>query len=140
MSQNEDKTVANLFALKISPWQINNETTSLEANGIQGIDSPKGTVSAETQKVKKSFGFILKLKLTVIKEIFHELAKEIQCECFPKIFKDNTHLVNKLIWTLLFFIFSGLTCYLLTRDVLDYFRQKKVIRMGFETSPNKMQI
>ena len=106
----------------MSPTQIDNETISLEANGIQGIGSPKDTVSVETQEVKKSFGSILKLKLNAIKEKFLELAKEIQCECFPKIFEDNSHFVNKLIWAFLFVGFSGLTCFLLTQNVLDFVR------------------
>jgi hypothetical protein len=60
----------------------------------------------------------------VVKETFLEMAIEVQCDGFPKIFKDNSHFVSKLIWAFLCLIFTGLTCYLLTRNVLDFFRQE----------------
>ena len=101
------------------------KTTMLENNRVKSNqinDSTKDMLSFEMQPVKKSLGAIIKLKCYGIKEKFLELAKEIQCECFPKIFKDDSFLINKLLWAFLFVGFSVLTCYLLTQNVLDYLR------------------
>ena len=65
---------------------------------------------------------VLKKKWHVIKERFILLAQEVQCECFPKIFEEG-HLAQKLIWTVFFLVFTGLTIYLITSNVLGYFRQ-----------------
>ena len=92
------------------------EITSLDNS------STKNESSSETHKVKKCFGSILKIKIHVIKEKFIELARNFNCECFPKIFKNGSHIVNRLIWTFLFGLFSVLTLFLLIQNILDYFR------------------
>ena len=74
-----------------------------------------------TVVINNKFNF--KGKWQAIKEMFLELSQEVYCECFPKIFEESSHIVNKLIWTFLFVIFTALTCYFLTQNVLGYFRQ-----------------
>ena len=71
-------------------------------------------------------------------KILYSLAKSVEIyhkKSQPNALQESfsTVLANKLIWTLLFFIFSGLTCYLLTRDVLDYFRQEQKININVLT-------
>jgi len=70
------------------------------------------------------FKILTKKKWTEIKEKFVELSREVYCECYPKIFEEGSHLVNKLMYTFFFLSFTGLTCYLVTQNVLDYLRQE----------------
>jgi len=72
----------------------------------------------DTKNKKSSF----RKKWHTVNERFLDLAKEVQCECFPKIFEES-NLVQKLIWTAFFLVFSGLTIYLLAQNVVNYFRQ-----------------
>ena len=65
---------------------------------------------------------LISKKLPKIKKTFFEWSQDVNCECFPKIFEEGSTIVNKLIWTFLFLIFSGLTCYLLAQNLLEYFR------------------
>jgi hypothetical protein len=62
-------------------------------------------------------------KLTTLKEKFLELVNEVNCQCFPKIFHDASHISMKLIWAVLFVFFAGITGFLLRQNVLDYLRQ-----------------
>ena len=62
-------------------------------------------------------------KFANLKEKFLELATEVNCQCFPKIFHDGSHISMKLIWAVLFLFFAGMTGLLLRQNVLDYFRQ-----------------
>ena len=64
----------------------------------------------------------MKSRLNAMEEEFLELARNIRCECFPKIFKKGSNLANKLMWSFLFVTFTLLTLYLLKQNVLDYFR------------------
>ena len=73
---------------------------------------------------KKEFSLkaVLNIKWNAIKEKFLELSHEVNCECYPKIFEEDLHVFNKLIWILLFVIFTILTGYLITLNVFDYLR------------------
>ena len=62
-------------------------------------------------------------KWTILKEKFLELANEVNCQCFPKIFHHCSHISMKLIWTFLFVFFAGMTGLLLKQNVLDYLKQ-----------------
>jgi hypothetical protein len=66
--------------------------------------------------------FIERPKITNLKKKLIELAKEVNCECLPKIFQEGSHHVMKLIWTFLFLVFSGFTLFALTENLNDYFR------------------
>lgn len=62
-------------------------------------------------------------KWNAVKEMFLELSQEVTCKCFPKIFEQGSHMVKRLIWALLFIVFTALTFYILTQSIFNYFRQ-----------------
>ncbi len=64
----------------------------------------------------------MKRRLIAMEEEFLELARNIKCECFPKMFKKGSNLINKLMWSFLFVTFSLLTLYMLKQNVFDYFK------------------
>ena len=64
-----------------------------------------------------------KRKFATLKAKFLELANEVNCECFPKMFHESSTFAMKLIWTFLFVFFAGMTCVILRENVLDYLRQ-----------------
>jgi len=65
----------------------------------------------------------MRKKWPAIKEKFLELSQEVNCECFPKIFENESTFFSKLIWAFLFLLFSTFTCYLMSLNVFDYLRQ-----------------
>ena len=71
-------------------------------------------------------------KWNTIKKSFLELSQEVNCECFPKIFEEGSHIINKLIWAFLFVIFTALTCWLCMQNVLDYLRLVFMSKMIFK--------
>ena len=72
--------------------------------------------------MSKTQSYIERPKITNLKKKLLDLAKEVNCECFPKIFQEDSHYIMKLIWTLLFLAFSGFTFVALTENLSDYFR------------------
>jgi len=84
--------------------------------------TPLSSSSSSITKIEAKYVY-LREKWRATKEKFLELSQEVQCEGYPKIFADGSHIVNRLIWTFLFVVLTGITCYLLTQNVLDYLRQ-----------------
>jgi hypothetical protein len=78
----------------------------------------------EQKKNSNKTSQLLKNKRDEIKKKFLDLANQVNCECFPKIFHDGSHILMKLIWAFLFVVFSGLTGYLLRQNVIDYLRHE----------------
>jgi hypothetical protein len=60
------------------------------------------------------------------KNLFLKWSQSVTFHCFPKIFKEKTKFAMRFILTLIFLIFSGLTCYILANDVIAYFEYKVV--------------
>ena len=64
--------------------------------------------------------------LSHVKNIFIKWSQSVTYHCYPKIFKEKTHFAARLIWILVFFSFTGLTSYILLRNVLAYFEYNVV--------------
>lgn len=59
-----------------------------------------------------------------IKTKFLQWSQSVTYHCFPKIFKETkkTNLCAKLICAFVFVSFSGLTSYLLLKNIIAYYR------------------
>ena len=62
------------------------------------------------------------VKTTKIQETFLSWSQSVTYHCFPKIFKENTHVALRLLWSFIFFSFAGLTFFVLINNVLAYFQ------------------
>ena len=59
-------------------------------------------------------------KLAKAKEIIFEWSKEVAFQAYPKVFNEKLHLAVRIIWTLVFLGFSGITCFLCVQSLLGY--------------------
>jgi hypothetical protein len=55
-------------------------------------------------------------------ETFLSWSQSVTFHCFPKIFKEKTHVALRLLWSFIFFSFAGLTFYVLINNILAYFQ------------------
>ena len=79
----------------------------------------------KTLPVKPKDESLFQKKWKIAKQRFLELSQDVQCECFPRIFED-AHYVKKFIWAILFLVFSALTIYLLTQNIISYYKYKYI--------------
>jgi hypothetical protein len=61
-------------------------------------------------------------KAKIVVETFLSWSQSVTFHCFPKIFKENTHVALRLLWSCIFFSFAGLTFYVLINNILAYFQ------------------
>ena len=113
---------------KWSNFKINLERCLFKKKSLEESNPNKPTSETLVTASKKN---IWLRKWLAIKNCFLEWSQKVQCECFPRIFEKGTNNLNRLIWTFLFLIFSTLTCYLLSQNVLDYLRQEREFLFWF---------
>ena len=63
-----------------------------------------------------------------VKHIFLEWSKKATFECYPKIFEKQRKSL-RFIWLVIFFIFSGLTLFVLYESISDYFDRETVTKI-----------
>ena len=66
--------------------------------------------------------FKIKNKLNKMKCVFLEWSHCVTYHCFPKIFKEKTHFILRLLWSVIFFSFASFTFYILVNNVISYYQ------------------
>ena len=61
-----------------------------------------------------------------IQRKFVQWSQSVTCQCYPKIFKPETKFFGRLIWTLVFASFSGMTSLILVNNIIAYFQYNVV--------------
>ena len=56
-----------------------------------------------------------------ISRMFITWSQSVTSHCYPKIFKPQTQLVSKFVWSCVFLLFTGLTSAILVNNVLAYY-------------------
>ena len=74
------------------------------------------------QAKKKSANLPELTLIARLKNRFLAWSQTVTYHCFPKIFKEQTHLAGKYIWALIFLAFSCLTCYILVNNILQFYQ------------------
>ena len=67
-----------------------------------------------------------KNKLSKMKCVFLEWSHCVTYHCFPKIFKEKTHLILRLFWSVIFLSFASLTFFILVNNVILYYQYQTV--------------
>ena len=63
-----------------------------------------------------------KTKKSRIRKAFLEWSQSVTYHCFPKIFKQDTRLILRLAWSLIFIGLSSLTCFILVNIIIQYYQ------------------
>ena len=61
-----------------------------------------------------------------IKYLFLEWSQSVTYHCFPKIFKEKTNFILRLLWAVIFFSFASLTFYILVNTIISYYEYNAV--------------
>ena len=61
-----------------------------------------------------------------MKHVFVAWSQSVTYHCYPKIFKEKTHFLARIAWTLVFACFTLLTCLILTNNMMAYFEYSVV--------------
>ena len=87
----------------------------IETKDFKKEDCPKNCEDSnvKTSDIIKIKHLKIKNKLSKMKCIFLEWSHCVTYHCFPKIFKEKTHLILRLFWSLIFLSFASLTFFIL---------------------------
>jgi hypothetical protein len=81
------------------------------------------SVDFENQKLN------LTKKSTRIKKTFNEWSSTFTAQCYPKIFQNNNNKCLQLTWSLIFILFSCLTCWFVILGIVDYLEYEVVTKI-----------
>ena len=59
-------------------------------------------------------------------KIFLQWSQSVTYHCFPKIFREKTHFILRILWSMIFFSFASLTFYILVNNVISYYQYQTV--------------
>ena len=99
------------------------------------------TSQDESVKPAKEKSSLTKIKgqnlLKNIKTTFLTWSQSVTYHCFPKIFKEKTHLIMKFVWAGVFIGFLGMTSWILANIVIQYYQYSVVSNIQIvDESPN----
>ena len=94
-----------------------NESIHAGPHKNSAIKNEKQDESNEENLTKKE---MTSLKSDKIKEAFYDWSQETSFQAFPKIFKEKTHVIVRIFWSIIFLVFTGITVYLLAQGIIEY--------------------
>jgi hypothetical protein len=111
----QDESIEHIELDKLPKKSYKNEEPDKES--IKA--GPQKHSGNENETEEKSEKNLIK-KGDIIKDAFYEWSQETSFQAFPKIFKDKTHMVVRIFWSIIFLTFTGITVYLLLQGILEY--------------------
>jgi len=81
----------------------------------------------------KTQSLVLTKKSPRIKAAFLEWSNSFTAQCYPKIFQNNSNKCLQLTWSLVFILFSCLTCWFAVLGIVDYLEYEVVTRIRIHT-------
>jgi hypothetical protein len=81
----------------------------------------------------KNQSLVLTKKSTKIKAAFLEWSNTFTAQCYPKIFQNNSNKCLQLTWSLIFILFSCLTCWFVILGIVDYLEYEVVTKIRIHT-------
>jgi hypothetical protein len=68
----------------------------------------------------------IKTKIKSLGNLFLEWSQSVTFHCLPRIFKEKTSFLMRLVWSLIFLVFASFTSYILVSLFINYFQYEVV--------------
>jgi hypothetical protein len=111
----QDESIEHIELDKLPEKSYKNEEPDKESIKAGPPKHSENEHTTEEESVKN-----LIKKGDIIREAFYEWSQETSFQAFPKIFKEKTHVVVRIFWSIIFLAFTEITVYLLLQGILEY--------------------